>query len=189
VTFGVTLQPPTATAAAERMSQLVEAQVASRILSRDADLWGPEAAGEARIRLGWTSSPDQMVGLVEQLSARRAELVAGGINRVVLCGMGGSSLAPEVIARQAGIPLTILDSTHPDQVASALAGDLAQTVIVVSSKSGGTVETAAARAAFADALTTQGLSVAEHLLVVTDPGSPLDADATAHGLTVFLADP
>ena len=189
MTFGVTLHPQTAQVATDRIAQLVEARVASRILARDAGLWGPEAASEARIRLGWTSSPNQMLGFVEELRARRVQLVAQGIDRVVLCGMGGSSLAPEVIARHAGIPLTILDSTHPDQVARALEGNLAQSLIVVSSKSGGTVETAAARAAFAQALTNQGLIVAEHLVVVTDPDSPLEVDARAHGLTVFLADP
>lgn len=189
MTLGVRLQPHTAQAATERISRLVQARVASRILDRDAGLWGPEAASEARIRLGWTSAPNQMLGLVEELRARQGQLLARGIDRVVLCGMGGSSLAPEVIARHAEVPLTILDSTHPDQVASALEGSLARTIIVVSSKSGGTVETSAARAAFSEALTSQGLNVAEHLVVVTDPGSPLDVDARAHGLTVFQADP
>ena len=70
-------------------------------------------------------------------AALRAELAAEGIDRVVLAGMGGSSLAPEVLAGTAGAQLTVLDSTDPDQVHRALEGDLRATVLVVSSKSGG----------------------------------------------------
>ena len=70
--------------------------------------------------------------------ALRDALRAEGVTRIVLCGMGGSSLAPEVIAGTAGVELTVLDSTDPEQVAAALADRLAETAIVVSSKSGST---------------------------------------------------
>src|SRR5450756_1143955 len=104
--------------------------------------------------------------------------------------MGGSSLAPEVITRTAGVPLVVLDSTDPDQVRSALQGDLARTVLVVSSKSGGTVETDSQRRAFEAAFTAAGLDARQHIVIVTDPGSPLEASSRAAGYrAVFLADP
>ena len=125
-----------------------------------------------------------------RLSALREALAAEGVDRVVLCGMGGSSLAPEVITAAAGVPLTVLDATDPHQVRAALAGDLARTVVVVSSKSGGTVETDSQRRAFVEAFTEAGLDPATRLVVVTDPGSPLSALAEAEGCReLFLADP
>ncbi|MGB8650982.1 MAG: glucose-6-phosphate isomerase, partial [Mycobacteriales bacterium] len=113
-----------------------------------------------------------------------------GVDQVVLCGMGGSSLAPEVICRCAGVPLTVLDSTHPDQVRAALDGDLARTVVVVSSKSGGTVETDSQRRAFVAAFTAAGIDAARRVVVVTDPGSPFEQLAKDEGYrATFLADP
>ena len=108
--------------------------------------------------------------------------------------MGGSSLAPEVIAQTAGVPLTILDSTAPGQVLAAIDGDaesggLGQTVLVVSSKSGSTVETDSAKRAFEAAWRDLGIDPVERIVVVTDPGSPLDEAARAAGHRVFNADP
>ena len=132
--------------------------------------------------------------LVPEIEALRAELVGRGITRVVLAGMGGSSLAPEVIAATAGVPLVVLDSTAPGQVLAAIDGDsaaggLAETVLVVSSKSGSTVETDSARRAFEAAWHDLGIDPAERIVVVTDPGSPLDTSAREAGYRVFNADP
>ena len=129
-----------------------------------------------------------------EIEALRAELVGRGITRVVLAGMGGSSLAPEVIATTAGVPLVVLDSTAPGQVLAAIDGDsaaggLAETVLVVSSKSGSTVETDSARRAFEAAWHDLGIDPAERIVVVTDPGSPLDTSAREAGYRVFNADP
>ena len=168
---------------------LVSAAVPSRIASKDDSVWGPEAAHEASIRLGWVSDPSAMVTLIDRVEELRADMLSRGINNVVLCGMGGSSLAPEVIATRAGLPLTILDSTHPDQVRRALSKPLAQTAVVVASKSGTTVETATARAAFEQAFSEAGLSPTDHMIFVTDPGSPLDKEVSSAGFMVFHADP
>ncbi|SDQ17534.1 glucose-6-phosphate isomerase [Microbacterium sp. cf332] len=174
--------------------QLVADLVASGITAGDADLWGPDAAPEAARRLGWVQAVTISRPLVAQIEALRAELTARGITRVVLAGMGGSSLAPEVIARTHGVPLTILDSTAPSQVLAAIDGDsesggLAETVLVVSSKSGSTVETDAARRAFAAAWGDLGIDPADRIVVVTDPGSPLESEAHEAGHRVFTADP
>jgi glucose-6-phosphate isomerase len=73
---------------------LVDALVASGITAGDPDLWGPDAAEEAARRLGWVNAVTVSRPLVPEIEALRAELVGRGITRVVLAGMGGSSLAP-----------------------------------------------------------------------------------------------
>lgn len=167
----------------------IEQRVASRIAGQDATLWGPDAESEASIRLSWTQLAEASRPLVAEIAELREQLAAKGLDRVVLCGMGGSSLAPEVICHQAGVPLTVLDSSQPDMVRSAVAEDLERTIVVVSSKSGGTVETDSQRRAYEQAFTDAGLSPAAHIIVVTDPGSPLDDEATQAGYRVFRADP
>lgn len=178
----------------QTLPRLVADLVASGITAGDATLWGPDAADEASRRLGWVQAVAVSRPLVAEIEALRAELLSRGITRVMLAGMGGSSLAPEVIARTHGVPLTILDSTAPGQVLAAIDGDaetggLAETVLVVSSKSGSTVETDAARRAFAAAWSDLGIDPADRIVVVTDPGSPLEAEARAAGHRVFTADP
>ncbi|TQN42443.1 glucose-6-phosphate isomerase [Blastococcus colisei] len=172
--------------------QLTEDDVAARLVGKDATLWGPEAESESAIRLGWLDLPATSRELVSRLADLRAELAGEGLDRVVLCGMGGSSLAPEVICRTAGVPLVVLDTTDPGQVAAAMT-DLDRTVVVVSSKSGGTVETESQRRAFVAAFAEAGLDekeVGRRFVVVTDPGSPLSETAAAMGArAVFLADP
>jgi glucose-6-phosphate isomerase len=173
---------------------LAASLVASGITAGDATLWGPAAEAEASRRLGWVQAVSVSRPLVPEIEALRAELVAQGLTRIVLAGMGGSSLAPEVIAQTAGVPLVILDSTAPGQVLAALDGDaesggLAQTVLVVASKSGSTVETDSAKRAFEAAFRDLGIDPAERIVVVTDPGSPLHESALADGYRVFTADP
>jgi glucose-6-phosphate isomerase len=119
----------------------------------------------------------------------QAELRERGLSRVVLCGMGGSSLAPEVICAAAGVELVVLDSSDPDFVRAALEDRLAETVVVVSSKSGGTVETDSQRRAFEKAFDDVGIDPAERIIVVTDPGSPLAELAERSRYRTFLADP
>jgi glucose-6-phosphate isomerase len=178
----------------QTLPSLVASLVASGITAGDGSLWGPAAEDEASKRLGWVEAVSVSRPLVPEIEALRAELVAKGVTRVVLAGMGGSSLAPEVIAQTAGVPLVILDSTAPGQVLAALDGDseaggLAQTVLVVSSKSGSTVETDSAKRAFEAAFGDLGIDPLERIVVVTDPGSPLDVAARADGYRVFNADP
>src|ERR687895_736883 len=121
-----------------------------------------------------------------------AGVAAAGLDHVVLAGMGGSSLAPEVITRTLGRPLTVLDTTDPHQVRQALADRLDRTVVVVSSKSGTTVETDSHRRAYLRAFLDAGLSEAEagrRFVVVTDPGSPLARTGQELGAVVIEADP
>ena len=173
--------------------QLVAEDVPRRILAKDATVWGPEAESEAAVRLGWLDSPRTSRGLLPRLRELRAELLTEGLDHVVLTGMGGSSLAPEVITRTLGVELTVLDTTDPGQVRAAIADRLDRTVVVVSSKSGTTVETDSHRRAYLRAFQDAGLSDAEagrRFVVVTDPGSPLEKTAADMGArAVFRADP
>jgi glucose-6-phosphate isomerase len=175
---------------ADVLEALIADRVASRIAARDATLWGPDAEAEASIRLGWVDLHDTSRPLLAEIEALQAELRAEGLDRIVLCGMGGSSLAPEVITATAGVELTVLDTTDPGAIRRALADRLDRTVVVVSSKSGNTVETDSQRRTFEAAFTEAGIDPAARLIAVTDPGSALAELATQAGYRrVFLADP
>jgi glucose-6-phosphate isomerase len=188
-----------AAAPASARQALTADDVPARLTRKDPTLWGPEAEAEAKIRLGWVDTFQRSRDLLPQLAELRAEL--GDLDHVVLAGMGGSSLAPEVITRTLGVPLTVLDTTDPHQVRAAMYGDaaggeavaerLGRTVVVVSSKSGSTIETDSHRRAYLQAFLDAGLTEAEagrHFVVVTDPGSPLEATAREMGAFVVLAD-
>ena len=169
---------------------LVDTGVPGRLAAKDPTLWGPEATAGARAGLGWMDTHRRSRELLPQLAELTAELA--DLDHVVLAGMGGSSLAPEVIARTTGRPLTVLDTTDPGQVRAALADRLTRTVVVLASKSGSTVETDSHRRAYWQAFLDAGLTEAEagrHFVVVTDPGSPLEAVAAELGAITVLADP
>ena len=163
------------------------AAVNPKLAAKDSTIWGSAAQAEASVRLNWIDAPENSRELLPQLDAVSAKF--RNHKRVVLCGMGGSSLAPEVIAATYRKELFVLDSTDPVYIHHALAGDLRETVVVVGSKSGSTIETASQRALFAEAFRTLNLDPIEHMVIVTDPGSPLDISARADGYTVINADP
>jgi glucose-6-phosphate isomerase len=186
----VTVTGEAAEAVGVHTPALVADAVASRIAAKDFTLWGEEAEAESKIRLGWTELFQTTRSILPQLAELVAATRAEGKTRVVLAGMGGSSLGPEVICATYDAPLVTLDSTDPDQVRDAVDGDLESTILVVSSKSGGTVETDSQRRAFEFAFEQSGLDPRQHIVVVTDPGSPLHKAAVDAGYrAVFLADP
>ncbi len=158
-----------------------------RLMSKDSTIWGPQAQEEASIRMNWIDLPESSRDLLPQLDALAAKHRAK--SHVILCGMGGSSLGPEVIAQTFAKKLFVLDSTDPDYIAHALDIDLAKSVVVVSSKSGSTIETASQRALFEGAFRDAGLNPVDHMVFVTDPDSPLDKQVREGGFTVVNADP
>ena len=172
-------------------AQAVEAlrDIAPRLSAKDSSLWGPEAQAEASIRLGWIDLPNSSRDLLPELDSLSAWARSKKLSTVVLCGMGGSSLAPEVIAKSFGKLLTVLDSTDPEQILAGVPADLSTTVVVVGSKSGSTVETASQKALFTQLFTDAGLQPSDHIVIVTDPGSPLDQSARTDGLKVVNANP
>jgi glucose-6-phosphate isomerase len=189
VTVRIAVTGAAATAVDRVVPQLVSDLVASRITGQDPTLWGPDAESESAIRLGWVEAVSISEGLVNDIVALRKKLVSDGINHFVLGGMGGSSLAPEVITKTAGVALTVLDSTDPNQVLAALTDRLSTSAVIISSKSGGTVETDSQKRIYEKAFRDAGIDPIERIVIVTDPGSPLDVSARATGYRVFNADP
>jgi glucose-6-phosphate isomerase len=161
--------------------------ISPRIAAKDHTLWGKNT--EAINRLGWIDLPNSSRDLLPQLDALSAWARSSNLSNVVLCGMGGSSLAPEVIAATYGKKLTVIDSTDPAQILGSVPSDLSKSVIIIGSKSGATIETASQFAYFADLLSKANLSPSEHIVVVTDPGTTLDIDARKNGYKVINADP
>lgn len=173
------------------LRRAADERVPERLWERDDTLWGPAGQAEVADRLGWLDAPAK--GLAEQttLEDLAARIAADGYTDVVLVGMGGSSLAPEVVWHWSGprkerLRLRMLDSTDPDAVATVdAATEPERTLVLVSTKSGGTVET---------------LSLFRHFwsrnpdgrafVAVTDPGSGLEAIARAHDFrAIFHGDP
>jgi len=189
VNFRISVSGAAADAVRATVPTLVTDLVASGVSALNSSLWGPEAEAEAALRLGWTESVAVSRPLVAGILELRKTLQSHGVTQIALAGMGGSSLAPEVITRTAGAHLTVLDATDPGQVLAALNDNLAGTALVVSSKSGSTVETDSQRRVFERAFRAAGIDPAERIIVVTDPGSPLEASARAAGYRVFTADP
>ena len=174
------------------LDELAAEGVPAALAAGDPRLWGPDAEPEAAIRLGWLRAPQVSRPLIAEIAELAQRARAAGLDHVVLAGMGGSSLAPEVITRTAGRPLTVLDTTDPHQVGRVLGDRLGKTLLVVSSKSGSTIETDSHRRVYEAAFAGLGLDAAEisrRIVVVTDPGSPLAGSAQAAGYHVVLADP
>lgn len=187
--LNVAASGPAAAAVEQHLPALVDAQFASKLFAQDPTLWGEAAEEESAKRLSWVGLARSSRPLVGEIAAMRSEFQEQGLDHVVLCGMGGSSLAPEVICATADVPLTVLDSSQPDMVRAALQDRLERTIVVVSSKSGSTVETDSQRRAYEQAFRDAGIDPAERIVIVTDPGSPLDGEARAAGYRVVNADP
>jgi len=176
-----------ASAVEERMQALVRARFADRLLARDDSLWGDDAARRsvARNRLGWVDSPARMRRNLDTFAPLVEGARSRGVRSVLLLGMGGSSLAPEVLMRtRASRPespaLTVLDSTSPEAVRAALAAyDPRTTLVLVASKSGGTIEVSAfERACFARAREAFGDDAGQGFVAITDGGTALEQLAT-----------
>ena len=166
--------------------RLVEANIA--LAKKDSTLWGERAQKIAGERLGWIDLPENSRELLPALDALWAWSRSLKRNRFVLSGMGGSSLAPEVIAATFGEGLILLDSTHPDDVRTALEPDPSDTLFVISSKSGETIETRSHLKAIIERLERVDLKPADHLVVISDPGSPLSLWAQEMKIRHFAGD-
>ncbi|MBA2295616.1 MAG: bifunctional transaldolase/phosoglucose isomerase, partial [Actinobacteria bacterium] len=177
-------------AIAAMVKEATVAEVARRIWRKDPTLWGEEDEPEVVDRLGWLTSVDVRHEQVDELTAFARECVGDGLTDAVVLGMGGSSLAPEVFRQSFGeregcLRLHVLDSTDPGAVAAVeRAVDLERTLFVVSSKSGGTIETLSHFEYFW-AKAQRG----EQFVAITDPDSPLQRIAAEHGFRrVFCND-
>jgi transaldolase/glucose-6-phosphate isomerase len=176
---------------AQMVRRAVVEEVARRIWKKDPTLWGPRDQPEVANRLGWLNAPEIYAEHIDDLESFAAELANEGYTDCVLLGMGGSSLAPEVLRLSFGdrmhgrLRLQVLDSTDPGAILAVQESiTLDHTIFIVSTKSGGTIET---------------LSLYEHFwslqpqasqyVAITDPGSSLAMLAADRGfLRTFLND-
>jgi transaldolase / glucose-6-phosphate isomerase len=180
-------------AVGRRLDALARADVVRRIWARDATAWKDDPkTPELKDRLGWLGVGESMAREAPALTAF-ADEIRGSFERVVLCGMGGSSLAPEVLwrtfGRREGYPsLVVLDSTDPRAVAAVNAsGDLRRTLFIISSKSGTTLETTSLyRHFWRLAGEREGRS---QFVAITDPGTPLAMLASERGFRRTFLNP
>jgi glucose-6-phosphate isomerase len=180
-------------AIADKLARATEEDVAGRIAREDATLWGPSGTPEIANRLGWLTVAERMLGELGTLELFAAEAHDDELEDIVVLGMGGSSLAPEVLRRSfAGTGnhrarLHVLDSTDAARI-RAIEGavDLQRTLFVVSSKSGGTIEPLSLFAHFFSLVQEEG----NRFVAITDPGSGLEALAAKHAFRrTFAGDP
>jgi transaldolase/glucose-6-phosphate isomerase len=166
-----------------------------KLWARDASLWtnGPEAKW-----LGWLDIVGERLAHVEELEAFQRDIKEAGFTHVLLLGMGGSSLGPEVFGvtfgHRAGWPqLHVLDSTDPQQIKTfENAVDLPKTLVIVSSKSGGTLEPNILKAYFWDRMqkAVGADKAGQHFVAVTDPGSHMQKVAEGDGFRkIFFGNP
>lgn len=177
------------------LARIEREDLVSRIWARDHRVWRESPDGIAD-RLGWLDLPRSMLGRRQLLGELAADARREGVERVVLLGMGGSSLAPEVFGRtfapaQGSPGLTVLDSTVPDAVRSVRAQiDPAATLFIVSSKSGTTIEPLTLMAYFwEEAAAVLGDEVPSRFAAITDPGTPLAELARSQGLRWVVENP
>ena len=185
-------------AVAERLAALEDEDVTARLWEADPTLW--KAGDEAHQRviansLGWLDIADELLEQLEGLHDFVDEARADGLHHAVLLGMGGSSLAAEVMAFAFGqepgyLELSVLDTTDPAAIAALEARlDLEATLFLVSSKSGGTTETASLHAYFYEKLTelVGAEHAGAHFLAITDDGTSLERQALEQNFrAVFL---
>ncbi|MGH2690962.1 MAG: hypothetical protein ACRDHM_00470, partial [Actinomycetota bacterium] len=170
-----------------RLARIEKDQVVPRIWRRDHTVWREDPT-EIADRLGWLNLPHTSRASLPDLRELAEEVASAGLTHAVLLGMGGSSLAPEVFRRTYGVApgaldLRVLDTTHPDAIA-ALEREVPvdRCLFVVSSKSGTTIETRSHLAYF-HGLVGDG----SRFVAITDPGSPLDAEAAERGFRRVIA--
>ena len=177
-----------------------------RLWKKDSSLWKPDDPAhqaEIKTRLGWLDVAAQMQARVTEMTTFAGEVKRAGFTHALLCGMGGSSLAPEVLretfgVRQMGdgnrrpyLDLAVLDSTDPAAVIHADArSDHARTLFIISSKSGGTSEINAFFKFFWHRVAhVKGNRAGENFIAITDPGTSLEKLARERGFRRIFSNP
>ena len=166
-------------------------ELVGRLRAKDPTIWGPADTPELADRLGWVDLPESMTDRVPELETIASAAIADGTDHVVLLGMGGSSLAPEVFASVLGVApgypsLAVLDSTHPDKIETvARSIKPGRTIFIVSSKSGGTLETISGFRFFWEATGGNG----RRFMAITDPGSSLQQLGKDRGFRAVVTAP
>jgi transaldolase/glucose-6-phosphate isomerase len=191
------LTPPDIRHACEAaLTRLAAASAITRVWSRDVSLWPDTPGTRATVadRLGWLDAPAMTARHLDRVAAARAAAVADGIDHVVLLGMGGSSLAPDVIARvlaptQGPAVLRMLDSVSPAAIRRAFTG-IDRALVVVASKSGSTIEPTMLALEARRCMEAAGVGTWAHRFVaITDPDTSLSTAAAADGFRDIWVNP
>lgn len=179
------------------LDDMAEQGVGQRLWEGDPSLWTKVSADEQEIkqRLGWLTLPQDSREFVDEWENFREEIKQDGIDRVVLLGMGGSSLAADVfrqtLASELGIQFQVLDSTNPDEmhrVSKKL--QISTTLFLVASKSGTTIEPLALMDYFWEKITELGdQDQGRHFVAITDPGTLLETIAQERGFRRVFSSP
>ena len=186
---------PIADSVSKRIAQLEADSTPKRLWSHEPTLWttDPEGQAEVKKRMGWMDSPEKARALFPAYTAFADEIHREKIDRVLVLGMGGSSLTAEVLSTlqsaahmESPVSLAILDSTAPEQVALAAENfPPDKSLYIVASKSGGTAEVMAAFDYFWDLSHGNG----SRFIAITDPGTSLEVLAQNHNFRkIFHAD-
>lgn len=181
------------------VADLQAAKFGPRLWQKDSTLWKPEDAAhqaEIKIRLGWLDVADLMLTKVSEMTTFAGEARRANFTHAVLCGMGGSSLAPEVLRETFGVAkgyldLLVLDSTDPAAVLNAEAwGKPERTLYIIASKSGGTTEPNAFFAYFWERVkAVKGERAGENFVAITDPGTKMERVAREHNFRRIFLNP
>lgn len=190
---------PLAAPVKRRVASLIAEDAPGRLWSHDPTLWteDPDGQAEIRKRLGWLELPSTSRTALKEINDFAAQVRKDGLTHVLLLGMGGSSLGPEVLSlvfsslpsgdEKKGMIFAILDSTNPAQIIEvAKKFPPEKTLYIVSSKSGGTAEVKALFSYFWELAGGDG----SHFVAITDPGTSLESLANTRSFRkTFLADP
>jgi transaldolase/glucose-6-phosphate isomerase len=181
------------------LAALDKADFVRRLWAKDSSLWKPDDAShqaEIKSRLGWLDVMDLMRTRLDEMTGFAAGLRDAGLTHALLCGMGGSSLAPEVLRETFGVrdgylDLAVLDSTDPQAVLAAEArSDPARTLYIIASKSGGTTEPNAMFKYFWEKVrAAKGDAAGENFIAITDPGTAMERTAEAHHFRYIFRNP
>ncbi len=172
------------------LAERLEGEALPRLAARDPALWGERHAGSASRRLGFLDLPGRSRQDLEDLNRLVARWATEGVNTLYLLGMGGSSLAPQVLQRMlgssSGRELEVVDTTDPVRVGTLLASfKPSEAAVLAVSKSGTTVETDSLLAIFWHRLEQSLPQPQRRLAVLTEPGTPLAKKAQEQGWTVL----
>lgn len=187
------------TAVADTLTAHDADHVPARLWQKDSTLWKKDDSAhqaEIKMRMGWLTVADEMRSRAAELTAFAKEARKAGFTHALLCGMGGSSLCPEVLREtfgvaRGGLDLGVLDSTDPEAVRSALARSRpAKTLYIISSKSGGTTEVTSFFQFFWEQVkAVKGDKAGENFIAITDPNTSLGSLAAAHGFRKVFVNP
>ena len=184
----------------QTLVRLAASQLASRLWSRDTSVFSvaqdPAVREAIEHRLGWLDAPGAMVLYLAEIEGVATSVRRDGLTHICLLGMGGSSLCAEVLRLTLAAPeaqgrMLVLDTTDERAVRTVTSTlNPAETLFVVASKSGSTVEVSALEAYFrAWVEAAVGKQAGHHFIAITDPGTSLVAHAAAHGYRHTFVNP